>query len=66
MMKILEMQVGQFVGRLTTYEGTLPGHPKGPESAKAIQTCSGKETEDPERSARARKPKPSAEAEGFA
>jgi hypothetical protein len=32
---------------------------------KAIQTCSGKETEDPERSARARKPKPSAEAEEF-
>jgi hypothetical protein len=34
--------------------------------AKAIQTRSGKETEDPERSAGARKPKPSAEAEEFA
>jgi hypothetical protein len=33
---------------------------------KAIQTRSGKETEDPERSARARKPKPSVEAEEFA
>jgi hypothetical protein len=34
--------------------------------AKAIQTRPGKETEDPERSAGARKPKPSAEAEEFA
>jgi hypothetical protein len=34
--------------------------------AKAIQTRSGKETEDPEHSAGARKPKPSAEAEEFA
>jgi hypothetical protein len=34
--------------------------------AKAIQTHSGKETEDPERSAGARKPKPSAEVEEFA
>jgi hypothetical protein len=34
--------------------------------AKAIQTCSGKETEDPERSAGARKLKPSAEAEEVA
>jgi hypothetical protein len=33
---------------------------------KAIQTRSGKETEDPERSAGARKPKPSVEAEEFA
>jgi hypothetical protein len=33
---------------------------------KAIQTRSGKETEDPERSVGARKPKPSAEAEEFA
>jgi hypothetical protein len=33
---------------------------------KAIQTCSGKQTEDSERSAGARKPKPSAEAEEFA
>jgi hypothetical protein len=34
--------------------------------AKAIQTCSGKETEDSERSAGARKLKPSAEAEEIA
>jgi hypothetical protein len=34
--------------------------------AKAIQTRSGKETEDPERSTGARKPKPSAETEEFA
>jgi hypothetical protein len=34
--------------------------------AKAIQTRSGKETEDPVHSAGARKPKPSAEAEEFA
>jgi hypothetical protein len=34
--------------------------------AKAIQTHLGKETEDPERFAGARKPKPSVEAEEFA
>jgi hypothetical protein len=66
MMKMLEAQVGQLAGRLSTNEGKLPGQPKGPETAKAIQTCSGKETEDPERSAEARKPKPSAEVEEFA
>jgi hypothetical protein len=66
MMKMLETQVGQLAGSLTTNEGKLPGQPKGPESATAIQTRSGKETEDPERSAGARKPKPSAEAEEFA
>jgi hypothetical protein len=66
MMKMLETQVGQLVGRLTTNEGKLPGQPKGPESAKAIQTRSGKETEDPERFAGARKPKPSAKADEFA
>jgi hypothetical protein len=66
MMKMLETQVGQLVGRLTTNEGKLPGQPKGPELAKAIQTRSGMGTEDPERSAGARKPKPSAEAEEFA
>jgi hypothetical protein len=65
-MKMLETQVGQLAGRLTTNEGKLPGQPKGPETAKVIQTRSGKETEDPERSAGARKPKPSAEAEEFA
>jgi hypothetical protein len=66
MMKMLKRQVGQLVGRLTTNEGKLPGQPKGSESAKAIQTRSGKETKDPECSAGARKPKPSAEAEEFA
>jgi hypothetical protein len=66
MMKMLETQVGQLAGRLTNDEGKLPGQPKGPESAKAIQTRSGKETEDPKHSAGARKPKPSAEAEGIA
>jgi hypothetical protein len=66
MMKMLKTQVGQLVGCLTTNEGKLPGQPKGPESAKAIQTHSRKETEDLERSAGARKPKPSAEAEEFA
>jgi hypothetical protein len=34
--------------------------------AKAIQTCSRKNTEDPECSAGARKPKPSVESEEFA
>jgi hypothetical protein len=66
MMKMLETQVGQLAGRLTTNEGKLPGQPKGPETVKAIQTRSGKETEDPEHSVGARKPKPSAEAEEFA
>jgi hypothetical protein len=65
MMKMLETQVGQLVGFLTTNEGKLPGQPKGPESAKAIQTRSGKETEDLEHYAGARKPKPSVEAEEF-
>jgi hypothetical protein len=66
MMKMLETQVGQLVGRLSANEGKLLGQPKGPKTAKAIQTHSGKETEDPERSARARKPKPSAKTEEFA
>jgi hypothetical protein len=66
MMKMLETQVGQLAGRLTNDEGKLPGQHKGPESAKAIQTRSGKETEDPEHSAGERKPKPSAKAEGIA
>jgi hypothetical protein len=65
MMMMLEAQVGQLAGRLTTNEGKLLGHPKCPELAKAIQTRLGKEIEDPERSERARKPKPSAEAEEF-
>jgi hypothetical protein len=65
MMKMLETQVGQLVGRRSANEGKLPGQPKGPETEKAIQTRSGKETEDLERSARAGKPKPSAEAEEF-
>jgi hypothetical protein len=66
MMKMLKTQVGQLVGRLSANEGKLPGQPQGPEMAKAIQTHSGKEIEDPERSVGARKPKPSAEAEEFA
>jgi ribosomal protein L32 len=59
MMKMLETQVGQLTGRLSANEGKLPGQPQGPETAKAIQTRSGKETKDLERSAGARKPKPS-------
>jgi hypothetical protein len=66
MMKILKTQVGQLAGHLTNDEGKLPGHPKGLELAKAIQTRSRKETDDPERSAGARKPKPSVEAEEIA
>jgi hypothetical protein len=66
MMKMLETQVGQLAGRLTNNEGKLLGQSKGPESAKAIQTRSGKETEDPERSTGARKTKPSAAVEEFA
>jgi hypothetical protein len=48
MMKMLETQVGQLVERLSANEGKLPGQPQGPEMVKAIQTHSGKETEDPE------------------
>jgi hypothetical protein len=66
MMKMLETQVGQLSGRLSANEGKLPGQPQGPKMAKAIQTRSGKETEDPECSAGARNPKPSAEAKEFA
>jgi hypothetical protein len=66
MMKMLETQVGQLAGRLSNDEGKLSGQPKSPESMKAIQTRSRKETENPERSAGARKPKPSAETEGVA
>jgi hypothetical protein len=66
MMKMLETQVGQLAGRLSANEGKLPGQPKVPEMAKAIQTRLGKETEDPEHSAGARKPKPSAETKEFA
>jgi hypothetical protein len=66
MMKMLETQVGQLAGHLTNDEGKLPGQPKGPESAKAIQTRAGKETEDPERPTGARKLKPSVEAEEVA
>jgi hypothetical protein len=64
MMKMLKTQVGQLAGRLTNDEGKLPGQPKGPESAKAIQTRSGKDTEDPERAAGARKLKPFTEVGG--
>jgi hypothetical protein len=66
MMKMLETRVGQLVGRLSANEGKLPGQPQGLEMAKAIQTGSGKETEDPKHSAGARKPKPSTEVEEFA
>jgi predicted aspartyl protease len=66
MMKILEMQVGQLAWRLSANEGKLSGQPQGLEIAKAIQTHSGKETEDLEHSAGARNPMPSTEAEEFA
>jgi hypothetical protein len=66
MMKMLETQVRQLAGCLTANEGKLLRQPKGSESAKAIQTHSGKETEDSERSTGARKPKPPAEVEEFA
>jgi hypothetical protein len=66
MMKMLEMQVGQLAGCLTNDEGKLPGQPIGPELVKAIETRSGKETEDPEHSVGARKLKPSVGMEEFA
>ena len=63
MMKMLETQVAQLAGRLSSNEGKLPGQPQGPETAKAIQIRSGKETEEPEHAAGARKPKPRVEVE---
>jgi hypothetical protein len=66
MMKMLETQMGQLAGHLTNDEGKLSGQPKGPESAKAIQTRSGKETKYLERPAGAGNLKPSAETEGIA
>ena len=48
MMKVLETQVAQLAGRLSSNKGKLPGQPQGPETAKAIQTRSGKETEEPQ------------------
>jgi hypothetical protein len=63
---MLETQVGQLVGRLSTNEEKLSRQSQGPETANAIQTRSGKETKDPEHFAGARKPKPSIEVEEFA
>jgi hypothetical protein len=65
MIKILETQVGQLARRLSATERKLPGYPKGPEMANAIQTRSGKETEGLERPTGARKPKQSTETEEF-
>ena len=36
MMKMLETQVVQLAGRLSSNEGKLPEQPQGPETAKAI------------------------------
>jgi hypothetical protein len=46
MMTMLETQVGQLVGRLSSNEVKLPGQPHGLETAKVIQTHLGKETKD--------------------
>jgi predicted nuclease with TOPRIM domain len=51
MMKMLETQVGQLARRLSANEGKVSGQPQGFEMAKAIQTRSGKQTEDLEHSA---------------
>jgi hypothetical protein len=45
MMKMLETQVGQLVGRPMGSKGRLSVHSQGPETAKATQTYSG-ELED--------------------
>jgi hypothetical protein len=45
MMKMLEMQVGQLVGRPMGNKEEFPGQPQGPKTAKATQTHSG-EMED--------------------
>ena len=48
MMKMLDTQVAQLTGCLSSNEGKLSGQPQSPEMAKAIQTRSGKETEEPD------------------
>nr|XP_034586565.1 uncharacterized protein LOC117849071 [Setaria viridis] len=63
MMKMLETQVTQLAGNFISNQGKFPGQLMNLESAKAIQTRSGKEIEDPERLAGVRKPKPAAEAD---
>jgi hypothetical protein len=45
MIKMLEMQVGQLVGRPMGNKGEFPRQPQGPEKVKATQTHSG-EMED--------------------
>jgi hypothetical protein len=45
MMKMLEMQVGQLVGRPMGSKGEYPRQPHGPKTVKATQTHSG-EMED--------------------
>jgi hypothetical protein len=55
--------VGQLAKRLTGNEGRLSGQPQGPETVKAIQTRSGRETEDPQYPVGARKFKLTTEAE---
>jgi hypothetical protein len=47
MMKMLETQEGQLVRRLYANEAKLLGQPQGQKTVMAIQTCSGKETENP-------------------
>jgi hypothetical protein len=42
MMKMLETQVGQLAGRLTTNEGKLPGQPKGPKIGECYSNMFGK------------------------
>ena len=61
MIKMLETQIAQLAGHLSSNEGKLPKQPQSPETAKAIQTCSGKEIEEPEHTAGARKHKPRVE-----
>jgi hypothetical protein len=53
-------------GAYPLLKGSFRDNLKVLQTAKAIQTHSGKETKDPKRSAGARKTKPSTEAEEFA
>src|SRR5687767_13904875 len=62
MMKMLETQVTQLAGHFTSNQGKLSRQLVNPESAKAIQSRSSKETEDTERPAGTRKSKPAVEA----
>ena len=55
--KIMEQQMGQLSQAIQGNKGAIPGNTMSAEQLKAIATRSAKQTEDPEHSAGARKPR---------